>query len=568
MMFGDKLRMERKLEDVELSDQDKADCEEFKSQYKQNETNEDTSVSTLVKCRIIKIDDNSVMVDVGQKAEKAMNINEITDEKTGELLFKEGDEIELLMINSNGSSRISYKQALKQKKIKKVIEEIKDNFEDMIIDVEIVDKNKGGYIVHWKEKAIDCFMPKRYSAIKSNAKTNNKAIKVCITKIDDKNGIIVSRKKYFDMIKKKRKEKIDELLKTDSPLKGEVVNITNFGIFVNIDGIEGLVHSSEMTHKNFANPASLYKLGDNVLVKVINYDEKKSKLSLSIKALTKDPWEDIEQQLQVGYTIKAVVSSLQPYGAFVDAGNDIEGFLHITEIAWEKNIKKPDDYLQIGQEIDVEIIELDPSKKRLRVSLKKLTDKPFTQFVKKYKEGDIIKGEVATITDFGAFLRFGNIDGLLHNEDLSWNKQEHCKDNLQLGDKIEVKILKIDKANEKISLSRKAMLESPVDIFNKTHKLGDVVSGKIVEIKDFGIFINLDKNVDALIKNEDLSPLKKEELKIGDTVEASIAHIDTHNSKIRLSVKKLAKKKEQDELKSYNNDEKMTLGDILKDRIK
>lgn len=556
------------LEDFELSTQDKESYEKFVSSYEQNnqDDNENNSSATFTKGRIIKINENSVMIDIGRKAEANMRIDEIKN-GLGEILFKEGDEIDLLVSNAKGYTRVSYKQALKHAKIREVVEKIKDNYQDKIINVEIVGKNKGGFIVKWKEEDVECFLPRQYSAIKVDAKISPKPMKVCIIKADN-NGIIVSRKKYFDITNKNKKEKIEEILKVESPLQGEVVSIKEFGIFVSIDGVEGLVHSSEISHKNFVNPSNLYKIGDNVLVKILEYNEEKSKLSLSIKALSKDPWEDIEKQLQVGYTIKAIVSSIQPYGAFVDAGNDIEGFLHITEISWEKNIKKPNDYLQIGQEVDVEIIELDPSKKRLRVSLKKLSDKPFTKFVKKYKEGDVLSGEIATITDFGAFIRFNNIDGLLHNEDLSWNKQEKCKDILKVGDTLEVKILKIDRDNEKISLSRKAILESPVSSFNKKYKLGDIVSGKIVEIKDFGIFVQLDKNIDALIKNEDLAPLKKDELKIGDDIEASIANIDIQNNKIRLSVKRLARKKEQDEIKNYNNDEKMTLGDILKDRFK
>lgn len=556
------------LEDFELSTQDKESYEKFVSSYEQNnqDDNENNSSATFTKGRIIKINENSVMIDIGRKAEANMRIDEIKN-SLGEILFKEGDEIDLLVSNAKGHTRVSYKQALKHAKIREVVEKIKDNYQDKIINVEIVGKNKGGFIVKWKEEDVECFLPRQYSAIKIDAKISPKPMKVCIIKADN-NGIIVSRKKYFDITNKNKKEKIEEILKIESPLRGEVVSIKEFGIFVSIDGVEGLVHSSEISHKNFVNPANLYKIGDNVLVKILEYNEEKSKLSLSIKALSKDPWEDIEKQLQVGYTIKAIVSSIQPYGAFVDAGNDIEGFLHITEISWEKNIKKPNDYLQIGQEVDVEIIELDPSKKRLRVSLKKLSDKPFTKFVKKYKEGDVLSGEIATITDFGAFIRFNNIDGLLHNEDLSWNKQEKCKDILKVRDTLEVKILKIDRDNEKISLSRKAILESPVSSFNKKYKLGDIVSGKIVEIKDFGIFVQLDKNIDALIKNEDLAPLKKDELKIGDDIEASIANIDIQNNKIRLSVKRLTRKKEQDEIKNYNNDEKMTLGDILKDRFK
>lgn len=558
--------MTKTIEEYELSTQDQESYEEFTSFYEQSEKNEKSSNATiLTKGKIVKVNNDNVMVDIGQKAESKMPISEIKD-SNGDLIFKEGDEIDLLISNSKGKSKISYKQALRQMKTKELIERIKDDYQDKVIEVEIISKNKGGFVVIWKSENVECFLPIKESALKANSKFNNKTIKVCIIKLSD-SGIIVSRKRYFDISNKDKKEKIENMKNAES-LQGRVVSVKDFGIFVSVDDVEGLVHSSEISYKNFVNPEKLYKVGDNVLVKFLNYDEEKSKLSLSIKALSKDPWEDIQNQLQVGYTIKAIVSSLQPYGVFIDAGNDIEGFLHITEISWEKNIKKPDSYLQVGQEIDVEIIELDPSNKRLRVSLKKLSDKPFTQFVKKYKEGDILDGEIATITDFGAFVRFGNIDGLLHNEDLSWDKQDRCKNVLKVGDKITVKILKIDRENEKISLSRKVLLESPASIFAKSHKVGDAVSGNIVEIKDFGIFVQLDKNIDALIKNEDLSPLKKDELQIGDKVEASIINIDSNNSKIRLSIRKLARKKEQDEIKNYNSDEKMTLGDILKDRLK
>lgn len=558
--------MAKTIEEYELSTQDKESYEEFTSFYEQSEKKEKTNnAAILTKGKIVKINDDIVMVDIGQKAESKMNINEIKDDD-GNLIFKEGDEIELLLTDIKGKYRISHKQALKLAKTKKIIEKLKDDFQDKIIDVKIIGKNKGGFIVSWESEGVECFLPIKESALKPNIKINNKILKVCIIKLND-SGIVVSRKRYFDVSNKDREEKIKKMKEAES-LQGKVVNVKDFGIFVSVDDIEGLVHSSEISHKNFVNPEKLYKVGDDVVVKFLNYDEDKSKLSLSIKALTKDPWEDIGNQLQVGYTIKAVVSSIQPYGTFIDIGNDIEGFLHITEISWEKNIKKPNNYLEVGQEIDVEIIELDPSNKRLRVSLKKLSDKPFVQFIKKYKEGDILSGDVATITDFGAFIRFGNIDGLLHNEDLSWDKQDKCKNILKIGDNVEVKILKIDKENEKISLSRKVLLKSPASVFAKSHKVGDVVSGNIVEIKDFGIFVQIDKNMDALIKNEDLFPLKKDELKIGDKVEASIVNIDTNNSKIRLSVKKLARKKEQDKIKSYNNDEKMTLGDILKDRLK
>ena len=551
------------IDDFEVSNEEKR---EFES-WIQNPQGGDNG--SLKKGKIIKINDDCVVVDIGEKSERRLNLSEIKG-KNGEFLFKEGDEIDLLISRSG----ISHKKAQRELKIRENIAFVKEKYgekiKDKIIDVVIHSKVKGGFITLWRDlgREIECFLPLRESALKADAKPSDKPIRVCITKLND-SGISISRKRYFNISDKDKKEKVKELLAGGDILRGEVISITPFAIFVDIDGVEGMIHASELNHKDYSNPAQLYKIGDVVEAKVLKFDEAKSKLSLSIKALTKDPWEDIATQLQVGYTIKAIVSSIQPYGAFIDAGNDIEGFLHITEISWEKNIKDPSAFLSVGQEIDVEIIELDPAKKRLRVSLKKLIDKPFTQFIKKHKEGDILSGEVATITDFGAFVRFGNVDGLLHNEDLSWSKKEKCKDKLQVGEKIEVRILKIDREKEKISLSRRALLESPVGAFTKNNKLGDIVKGEVIEIKDFGIFVRLAPNVDALIKNEDLSPLKKENIKLKDSIEACIAHIDMPSNKIRLSVRKLARKKEQDEIKNYNNDdEKMTLGDILKDRIK
>lgn len=514
--------------------------------------------------KIIKINDDFVMIDTGDKSERRLEISEIKG-KDGELLFKEGDEIPICI--SNGKiSHTKAKRALKAKEdLEAISKKYGENLKDKIIEVKLLSKAKNGFIAQWNDcgREIECFLPFRESAIKADAKVIGRVIKVCITKLGD-NSVFISRKNYFDISNKNKKEKIAEILQKNEILRGEVVSITDFGIFVNIDGVEGMVHASELSHKSFANPSALYKVGDIVEVKILKYDEEKSKLSLSIKALTNDPWDDVISQLQVGYTIKAVVSSIQPYGAFIDAGNDIEGFLHITEIAWDKNIKDPSVYLSVGQEIDVEIIELDAAKKRLRVSLKKLLDKPFTKFIKEHKEGDALSGVVATITDFGAFVRFGNVDGLLHNEDLSWDKKDKCKGNLKVGDKIEVKIIKIDKENEKISLSRKLLLESPIGTFAKNHKTGDIVKGEVVEIKDFGVFVKLEKDIDALIRIEDLPPLKKEEIKVKDSIEACIAYIDTQNAKIRLSVRQLTRKKEQDELRQYNNDdEKMTLRDRI-----
>ena len=298
----------------------------------------------------------------------------------------------------------------------------------------------------------------------------------------------------------------------------------------------------------------------------IGYDKDKKRISFSIKATTEDPWVEIENELEVGDAISVVVSNVESYGAFVDLGNDIEGFLHVSEISWDKNIKHPNQYLKTGQEIVVEVIEIDTKGRKLRVSQKNLIEKPFVRFCKTHKEGDVLKGKVATLTDFGAFVKLGEIDGLLHNEDAFWDKNLTCKNSFKEGEEIEVKIIRIDHQKERISLSRKSLTNSPVGDFSKTHGIDDIITGTIRDIKDFGVFINIQEGIDALIRTADLAPLNKDELQIGDTIEGAISMIDKANNKIRVSVRRLEKIKERESLKEFGSNEKITLGDVIRDK--
>ena len=515
---------------------------------------------------IVEIGDEYAMVAIAnEKREAKLRVSEITD-KDGNVLFKKNDKIEVFVSPSRQGPIASYVKAQKMKRVAEKIAQRADDYKDKVIEAKVIKKNKGGYIMEYD--GIDVFMPRRDSAIREDSKVAGKTYKVAIIKIDkENNSIIVSRKRFFEIDDEKRKEISNKLLANNAVQKGIVTKIAPFGIFVDVEGIEGLVHYTELSHKGPINPEKKFKLGDKVEVKVLGFDEKKRRLSLSMKALSDDPWTEIEKELEVGYAIKVSVSNIESYGAFVDLGNDIEGFLHISEISWDKNIKHPSRYLKEGQEIDVEIIEIDTKNRRLRVSLKKLLEKPFAQFIKAYQVGSIIKGKVATLTDFGAFIKLGSVDGLLHNEDAYWDKNIKCKDKLKEGDEIEVKIIKIDKENEKISLSQKALLRSPAKEFAQKHKVDEIVKGKVIDIKDFGIFVKIDE-MEALIRNEDIYPLKKEEIKLDEEISCVIAHIDEENNKVRASVKKLERQKEKEALKAFSNsEEKMTLGDKLKNRL-
>ncbi|HEC1546108.1 TPA: 30S ribosomal protein S1 [Campylobacter upsaliensis] len=516
--------------------------------------------------KIVAIKNDEVYVDIGKKSEGLLALEEIQDDK-GNLIFNVGDSIKVATMGSRGGRIVvSHKKALRKEKVVEFIKNYNEENEN-IFDVKVISKNKGG-LVAVDNDGVEFFIPKSQYGFKDSNNPIGKNFKVKIIKVDkEEQSIVASRKRVLEDERKKRKEIISEILDKNELIEGLVKKITTYGMFVDVGGIDGLVHYSEISYKGPVNPSSLYKEGDKVPVKIIKYDKDKKHLSLSIKAALPDPWSEIKDSLEVGDTIKVVVSNIEPYGAFVDLGNDIEGFLHISEISWNKNIKNPKDYISKGEEIDVEVIEINSDERRLRVSLRNLLSKPFDEFGKTHKVGDTTQGIVTSITAFGAFVKIDNIEGLLHNEDASWDRNDKCKELFKIGDEIKVKIIKIDEDNQKISLSTKELKNSPVQEYAKTHKVSDVVKGMIRDIKDFGIFVELSENVDALIHKEDISSAMLETLKIDDEIEAAIAFIDEKKNRIRLSVKNLLRLKEREVLNEINGDDKMTLGDIIKEQL-
>jgi small subunit ribosomal protein S1 len=537
-------------------------AEMFAASEKQQETNR------IVEGEIVEIqeDEDRALVGVGEKLEGILSLDEIRGEN-GELVFGTGDRIKVMVTGYyNERPKISYKKVLELQKTIDFIAANKDDYENVVIEGIIVKKNRGGYVI--EADAVSFFMPRSLAAFKESDEVVGRKVKAQVVKIDEtENSIVVSRRKLFNEERKMKKEIIDKLMADDVIVEGTIKKITSYGMFVDVGGVDGLVHYNEISYKGPVNPSKLYNEGDKVNVKAISYDKEKRHLSLSIKAVEPDPWAEVESELDEGDTITVTVSNIEAYGVFVDLGNDIEGFLHISEISWAKNVKNPNDYLSVGQELDVEVIEINSKTHKLRVSLKRLLPKPFDEFLKNYNEGDIVTGIVTSLTDFGAFVRIDDVEGLLHNQDVSWDKNVKSKDILKSGDEVEVKIAKINAEDQKISLNRKTLLESPIDKFATEHKVNSLVSGTIRDIKDFGVFVSISDGVDALIRDEDLSPLVKEELEIGQEIEAAIAVIDTRRDRIRLSVKKLDYIKNQAMLEEINDNESHSLGDLIKDKF-
>lgn len=539
--------------------------EDFESMLE--ESLEKTSGGGVTKGIVVAIKGEDIFVDVDRKTEGVLKAYEVTD-KDGNITVKSGDEIEVIITgNRGGKPLVSFEKAKRVKKVAEFIENFDENNE-VDVEVKIVSKNRGGYICVSKD-GVEFFMPRSQSALRDSNSLIGKTYKARVFKIDKENSaILVSRKKIIDEERKAKKEVLDQISQTTDIIEGVVKKITTYGMFVDVGGVDGLVHYSEISYKGPVNPSTLFKEGDKVPVKVLSYDKEKKHLSLSIKEAMPDPWLELaESGLAMGDVIKVVVNNIEPYGAFVDLGNDIEGFLHISEISWDKNIQNPKDFINEGDEIDVEVIEIDTEKRKLRVSLKNLLEKPFDEFKKNYKVGDVVKGSVVTITKFGAFIKIGTVEGLLRNEDVSWDRNETCKDLLKVGDEIEVKITSIDTKEDKVSLSKKDLEDSPIAKYAASHKVGDIVKGTIRNIKDFGLFVELEEGVDALLRKEDISNI--EDLKVGDEIESAIDYLDTKRNRIRLSVKRLSRQKERAVLNEINseNDDNVTIGDFIKEQL-
>ena len=545
---------------------------------KQFDSSNEKKVGDVVEGIISEIRENEGKVLVyieGEKRESSISIGEIADFK-GDLLYKKGDTIKVVITGfmKNGTYKISHLKYRESEAIKEYIE--KNGAENLIgqtISGYIKRTTKKGYIVLYKDMPF--FLPHKCAfLVNKDGRKLDPAKKVLATIASvypEKNLIVVSRKQYLRNEISKRKEKIDEILKQEF-VQAKIVRILKEKLIVSIDRyISGYISNDEVSHKGtIHNLRRMFKEGEVIDAKALEYDSKNRILKLSIKALTVDPWIEIQEQVEVGDIIEVTVSHILKYGAFVDVGNGAEGFLHISEISWDKKIGDPNKLLKKGDVLEVEVIEIDPDKKRLRVSRKRLLPKPFEIFKQKYKKGDIITGEVVDIADFGAFIQItDHIRGLLRNKDYDWNRDSKCKDHLKKGDEVKVKITIIDDENEKVWLSRKALLDTPTQEFAKTHKVGNVVKGTIRNIKDFGVFVTLDNNVDALIRKEDIPSKQFEELKEGDEVEAVIVHLDPKRDKVRLSITRLERMREKELLKSINakNNDKNTLGDLIGDKL-
>jgi len=358
------------------------------------------------------------------------------------------------------------------------------------------------------------------------------------------------------------KKEILKVLEEGVILEGVVKNITSYGAFVDLGGIDGILHISDMSWGRIGHPSEMVKVGDHIKVAVLKFDAERERISLGMKQITPDPWTTVQQNYPVGTRVRGQVLSLMDYGAFVELEKGVEGLIHISEMAWTKKISHPSKVLQVGETVEVLVLNVDPNHRRISLGLKQVLPNPWEQVKEKYPVGSVVKGPVRNVTDFGIFVGVEEgIDGLAHVSDLHWTKKiKHPSELYKKGDIIEAKVLGVDVQNERFSLGIKQLTTDPWKLVAERYPVGSRVKGEVTSVPDFGVFVRLEEGVEGLIHVSQLSTERVDKpstmFKVGDSVEAEVIHVDAHDRKVGLSVRALKKTEERQEMENYLKKEK------------
>lgn len=490
--------------------------------------------------KIIKIDSDGILVDINYKSYGLIPKYEFTEHELK--TFKKGQEIEVLvdqLEDINGTVVLSYEKA---KALRAWDEIVKLHQEEKPIEGLVTHKVKGGLSV---DIGINAFLPGSQidlQRVMDFDKYVGQKVTAYILKINQKRGnVILSRRKYLSEQRAGERQKVLDTLTAGQVLQGVVKNITNYGAFIDIGGVDGLLHITDMTWGRIAHPSELVKVGDTITVKVLSFDKDSEKISLGIKQLDGNPWEDAEKKLEVGKKITGKIASIADYGLFVEVAPNIEGLVHISEISWTDRITDLASRYKVGDKVDVLLVSFDKENRRMSLSIKRLANNPWEEIESQFKVEQKIKGKINNITDFGIFVEVTpGIDGLVHVSDLSWTEHiDHPRDIYTVGQEVEASILSIDKDKKKISLGIKQLQKDPWEEVDKLYPINKVVSGTVVKIANFGTFVKLENGIEALIHNstltEETGKKPNEEFKIGEIRDFRVISVNKIDHKIALS---------------------------------
>lgn len=558
-----------KKEEEHLSSKD---YENLLDQYQFNA--KEIAPGKIIKGKVIKVTSTHALIDIGFKSEGIIPMEDFNNTLDKSEIHP-GDNIEAIVERSDlkeGYLVLSHKRAIAFKALNNL--ERAYNYQTWITG-KIIEKIKNGYTVN---VGINTFLPDSHAdvrAVKEPEKLIGNEYKFKVIKFERQSeNAVLSRKLFLQDEREKRRVRVFSQLSQGQKIEGQVKNLTNFGAFIDLGGVEGLLHISDMSWGKIHHPSEIFKVGEKAEVVVLDFNEKEEKISLGYKQLAPNPWENVGEKYKIGQTIKGKVVSLADFGAFVELEKGVEGLIHVSDLTWTRKVVHPKKVLTPGEEVTVSILNINPSAKRISLGLKQVMPHPLELLKQKYSPGARVKGTITSITDFGAFMEVEKgVEGLIHISNISWKKIKHPSEKLKANEEVEAIILNIDVEKQKLSLGIK-QLEGDIweDFFNR-QKLGDLVKTRIVRITDFGVFVEITPGIEGVVFLSELDEQKiekpEETFSQGEERIAKIIKLNPKEKKISLSFRQALLELQKLEYQKYleSQDSKLTLGDVFKDHF-
>ncbi len=561
----------------EEASQDFDDHEEnFAELFEASQRQQEIKEGEVVDGTIVSVGSEFVTVDIGYKCEGLVPIQEFKDAhgvahvSVGEVVSIYLERMEM----ENGFMLLSKDKA----EIIRAWDEISQACEkDQLVEGTVIAKVKGGLSVDIGVKA---FLPGSQidtKPVKNLDKFLGKKLKFKIIKFNKKRGnIVLSRRAVVAHERELQRAETLANLQEGAIVTGSVKNITEYGAFIDLGGMDGLLHITDMSWGRIKHPSELFAVGDEIKVKILKYDREKERVSLGLKQVSPNPWDDAEYKFPIGVKVKGKIVSLKDYGAFVELEDGIEGLIHVSEMSWTERVKHPSKLISIGDEVECKVLEVDSKSKRISLGLKQLQENPWDVLELKFPVGTIVEGDVKSITDFGVFIDIGmGIDGLVHISDIAWTKKfAHPSEKFKKGDHVRSVVLGIDKTSEKFSLGIKQLERDPWENIKSRYRQGQAVDGIVTKLTDFGAFIELEEGIEGLIYVSEIADHRIEKpadiLKVDDKIRAEILSIEPKERRIGLSIKQLGRTEERANYDQYvgERSKKTSMGDVLGDKLK
>jgi len=553
--------------------------ESFAELFEESLANQQMKAGSIIKGNIVEVGRDFVVVNAGLKAEGIIPVAEFYNDK-GEIDVNVGDVVEVSLDaveDGFGATRLSREKA----KRAKLWDELETAMQaDEAIEGVITGKVKGGFTVEVGD--IRAFLPGSLvdiRPVRDLSHLEGKKLEFKVVKLDRRrNNVVVSRRAIVEQEGSAERDALLESLQEGQVIKGVVKNLTDYGAFIDLGGIDGLLHITDMAWKRVKQPSDIVNIGDEIEVKVLKFDKDRNRVSLGLKQLGEDPWENLTRRYPVNSRVFGKVTNIADYGCFVEIEDGVEGLVHVSEMDWTNKNVHPSKVVSMGDEVEVMILDIDEERRRISLGMKQCHTNPWEDFSSTHAKGDRIAGVIKSITDFGIFVGLeGGIDGLLHLSDLSWTEEgEEAVHNFKKGDEIETVILGIDPERERISLGIKQIDRDPFDGFLAAHPKGSIVSGSVSAVDAKGATVKLDDDIEGSLKASELSRERVDDarsvLNVGDTVEARIIGVDRKSHTVTLSVKAKDHYEEQQAVKDYSKtpgeaSSGTTLGDLLKEQM-